>query len=186
MEDKRIVELYWERSEAAIVETQKKYGKYCHYIAYNILNSEQDAEECVNDACLKVWNSIPPSRPNVLKSFLGKIVRNIALDRYDRERALKRRGNCDLVFEELSECISDDGSDANEQTDNIVLRDAVNGFLATLPKETRIIFIRRYWYLSPVAHIAGDMGLTNSNVKVILMRTRKKFKAYLEKENVII
>ena len=184
MEDNRIVELYLERSETAIAETQKKYGKYCHYIAYNILNSNPDAEECVNDTYIKVWDSIPPQKPKLFKSFIGRITRNLALDRYDREHAIKRSGNTDLVYEEIGECLPDD--DGREMSDEIALRDAINGFLESLPEETRIIFMRRYWYLSPIGHIAGDLGLSSSNVKVILMRTRKKFKAYLEKEGICL
>ena len=184
MEDNRIVELYFERSEAAISETQKKYGKYCNYIAYNILNSQLDAEECVNDTYLRAWESIPPERPSVLKSFLGKITRNLALDRYDKAHALKRGGNAELALDEIGECIPSE--DGREMSDEIALRDAINGFLATLPKQTRIIFMRRYWYLSPVKHIAGDLGLSMSSVKVTLMRTRKKFKEYLEKEGISI
>lgn len=184
MEDQKIVELYWERSETAIAETQKKYGKYCHYIAYNILNSNPDAEECVNDTYLKTWEAIPPAKPRLFKSFIGRITRNLALDRYDREHALKRRGNIDLILDEIGECVPED--DGREMSEEIALRDAINGFLESLPEETRIIFMRRYWYLSPVAHIAGDLGLSESNVKVILMRTRKKFKAYLEKEDIRI
>lgn len=185
MEDERIVELYFERSETAISETQKKYGKYCHYIAYSILNSQLDAEECVNDTYIHTWDSIPPNRPKLFKSFLGKITRNIALDRYDRLHALKRGGNTELALEEIGECIpiSDDG---REMSDDIALREAINRFLESLPKQTRIIFMRRYWYLSPVNHIAGDLGLSVSNVKVILMRTRKKFKEYLEGEGISI
>lgn len=184
MEDQKIVELYWERSETAIAETQKKYGKYCHYIAYNILNSNPDAEECVNDTYLKTWEAIPPAKPRLFKSFIGRITRNLALDRYDREHALKRRGNTDLILDEIGECVPED--DGREMSEEIALRDAINCFLESLPEETRIIFMRRYWYLSPVAHIAGDLGLSESNVKVILMRTRKKFKAYLEKEDIRI
>ena len=186
MDDKQIVDLYWERSESAISETEKKYGKYCHYIAYNILNSDPDAEECVNDTYLRAWEAMPPHRPTLLKSFIGRITRNLALDRYDRERALKRRGNTELIFEEIGECLPAVGEEGREMSDEIALRDAINGFLESLPEETRIIFMRRYWYLSPVSHIAGDLGLSVSNVKVILMRTRKKFKAYLEKENISI
>ena len=185
MEDNRIVELYWDRSETAIAETQKKYGKYCHYIAYNILKSESDAEECVNDTYLRAWEAIPPQRPTLLKSFIGRICRNLALDRYDRERALKRRGNTELVYEEMGECLPS-GGDGREMSDEIALRNAINGFLESLPQQTRVIFVRRYWYLSPISHIAGDMGLSESNVKVTLMRTRKKFKAYLEKEEISI
>lgn len=186
MEDERIVELYWERSESAISETAKKYGKYCHYIAYNVLSSDPDAEECVNDTYLRVWNAIPPARPRAFKSFIGTVTRNLALDRYHENRAEKRNKNADLAFEELLECIPDSTEDGRELSDEMALRDAINGFLESLPKKTRIIFVRRYWYLSPVAHIAGDLGMSNSNVKVILMRTRKKLKEYLEKENITI
>ena len=186
MEDNKIVELYWERSETAISETQKKYGKYCHYIAYNILNSETDAEECVNDTYLKAWDSIPPSRPQKMSAFLGKITRNLALDRYDREHALKRNSRLDVVFDELEECLPSASDDGREMSEEIALRDAINEFLESLPKQTRIIFMRRYWYMSPVAHIAGDLGLSVSNVKIILMRTRKKFKTYLERMDIII
>lgn len=184
MEDNRIVELYFERSEAAISETQKKYGKYCQYIAYSILSSQLDAEECVNDTYIRAWESIPPERPQILKSFLGKITRNIALDRYDRLHAIKRGGNVELALDEIGECIP--SGDGREMSDEIALKEAINGFLASLPKQTRIIFMRRYWYLSPVKNIAGDLGLSVSNVKVILMRTRKKFKEYLEKEGISI
>ena len=184
MDDKRIVDLYWMRSESAISETDKKYGKYCHYIAYSILSSQLDAEECVNDTYIRAWESIPPNKPQLLKSFLGKITRNIALDRYDRLNALKRGGNTELALEEIGECIP--SGDGREMSDEIALREAINRFLESLPKQTRIIFMRRYWYLSPVKHIAGDLGLSVSNVKVILMRTRKKFKEYLEGEGISV
>lgn len=185
MEDKRIVDLYFERSEAAISETHKKYGKYCHCIAYNILNSKLDAEECVNDTYLRAWESIPPTRPQLFKSFLGKITRNLAFDRYDRDHTLKRGGNVELALEEIGECIPsfDDG---REMSDDIALKDAINSFLEALPTQTRIVFLRRYWYLSSISRIAKDLGLSESNVKVILMRTRGKFKEHLEKEGISI
>ena len=106
MDDKQILDLYWERSEAAISETSKKYGKYCRYIAFNILHNDEDSEECVNDTYLRAWNSIPPNRPSVLKTFLGKITRNLSLDRYELLNAKKRNGGqMPLVFDEIQECI---------------------------------------------------------------------------------
>ena len=185
MEDYKIVELYFERSEAAISETQKKYGKYCHVIAYNVLNSELDAEECVNDTYLRAWQSIPPEKPRILKSFLGRITRNLALDRYDRANAAKRGGNVDVAFEELEECIPS-LEDGRDMSDDMAIKEAINRFLASIPRRTRIVFLRRYWYLSSIADIAEDLGLSESNVKVLLMRTRKKFKEHLEKEGISI
>ena len=185
MEETRIVELYFERSETAISETQKKYGKYCNYIAYSILSSHLDAAECENDTYLRAWESIPPQKPQFLKSFLGKITRNLALDRYDKTSALKRGRNVELALEEIGECIPS-FEDGREMSDEMMLKEAINGFLESLPTQTRIIFMRRYWYLSPVKNIAGDLGLSVSNVKVLLMRTRKKFKEHLEREGISI
>lgn len=184
VEDKKIVELYWERSETAIVETQKRYGRYCHYIAYNILYSHEDAEECVNDTYIKTWNALPPHRPERLAAFLGKITRNTALDRYLSDRTKKRGGGqTEAVLDELAECVQDEKS-SSCMADELALREAINGFLGLLPVQKRIIFLRRYWYMSSVKEIAEDYGLTESNVKVTLLRTRNRFKAYLEKEGI--
>jgi len=184
VEDKKIVELYWERSETAIVETQKRYGGYCHYIAYNILYSHEDAEECVNDTYIKAWNALPPHRPERLAAFLGIITRNTALDRYLSDRTKKRGGGqTEAVLNELSECVPDEKS-SGCMADELALREAINGFLGSLPAQKRIIFMRRYWYMSSVKEIAEDYGLTESNVKVTLLRTRNRFKAYLEKEGI--
>ena len=180
MEDKKIIELFFERSETAIAESEKKYGKYLRYIAFSILGNDSDCEEIENDTYLRAWNSIPPTRPERLQSFLGTITRNLALDRYDRIKAQKRTGAA-LIFEELSECLPDRESDETGD-----LKDAINSFLASLPKHTRIIFMRRYWYLSPISEIARDMGMTEGSVKVLLHRTRKKFKAHLEKEGICL
>ena len=185
MEDQRIVELYWERSEDAITETQKKYGRYCHIIAYNILYSDEDAEECVNDTYLKAWDAMPPHKPERLSTFLGKITRNLALDRYSRSRAQKRVAvGTELILGELEECIPDAG--AADVSEEMILRDAINGFLGSLPKQTRILFLRRYWYLCSIKEIARDFAMTENRVKVTLLRTRTKFKAYLEKEGIVI
>jgi RNA polymerase sigma-70 factor (ECF subfamily) len=177
-----IVDLFWERSEAAIAETEKKYGKYCHTIAHRILHSEEDAAECVNDTYLAAWNAMPPHKPEKLSTFLGKLTRNLALNRYFHNHAEKRFAPTELILHEVEEILPDPSSD--ETADEIALKDAINGFLASLPQQTRIIFVRRYWYMSEVKEIAGDLGLTVGNVKVILHRTRKQFKEYLEKEGI--
>ena len=174
MDDQKIVDLYWERSESAIKETQKKYGRYCHSIAYAILHSNEDAEECVNDTYLRAWGAIPPAKPSRLATFLGKITRNLALDRYDCAHAQK-----------LSECIPDADSTL-DLTDKIALGDAINSFLESLPVKTRQIFMRRYWFMSPIKDIARDVDMSESAIKVSLMRTRNEFKAHLEKEGIVL
>ena len=185
MKDSQIVELYFARSETAISETDKKYGRYFHYIAYNILYSKEDAEECVNDTYVKAWDIMPPRRPEKLSTFLGKITRNIALNRYNYEHAGKREGTADIIFSEAEEFIPDPFSE-NHISEEIALRDAINGFVSSLPRKTRIIFVQRYWYMCSVSQIAKNTGTTEANVKVILHRTRVRFKAYLEKEGIMI
>ena len=185
MDDQKIVDLYLQRCESAIGETQKKYGKYCHHIAYSILYSNEDAEECVNDTYLRAWNSIPPAKPRRLSTFLGKITRNLALDRYDRSTAQKRGGQTPLALDELSECIPDADSTA-DPADAIVLGDAINSFLASLPTHTRQIFLQRYWYLCSIRTIARNFDMSESAVKVALMRARNQFKEHLEKEGIVL
>ncbi len=184
MEDSKIIELYWARSEDAISETDKKYGKYCHYIAFNILNSEQDAEECVNDTFLRAWNAIPPRRPTHLKTFLGKITRNLSLNLYEKKSADKRGGNkLPQLFDELSECIP---SGCSEFTDDFALTEIINKFLSELSTQRRKIFVRRYWYASSIKEIAADFGVSESKVTVSLFRTREKLRAVLKKEGITI
>ena len=181
MEDKQIVDLYWERSETAIAETEKKYGRYCHYIAYQILDNDEDAKEIVNDTYLKTWNTLPPKRPDPLKPYVGMISRQLALNTYERRHTQKRGGQVSLVLDELSECIPDnlDGADIDE---NIAISDALNRFIWALPQRTRNIFVRRYFYISPVAEIAKDFQMKESNVTMHLFRTRKKLEHFLKKE----
>jgi len=183
MEDEKIVEMYWARSEDAIKETQKKYGNYCRRIAMNILSNELDAEECVNDTYLKAWEAMPPHRPERLSTFLGKITRNLSLNRYARDRAQKRAPLAEAVYEEIAELIPDEGGDP---ADECRLRDAINGFLETLNPKSRIIFVQRYWYLCSIKEIAKNRAVSESDVKVTLSRTRKKFKEYLEKEGITV
>ena len=184
MDDKDIVMLYWQRDERAIYETDKKYKKYLQYIANNILSSDLESEECVNDTYSRAWGSIPPSKPDKLSLYLGKIVRNLAIDRYNASKAQKREGNYDLAYEELSEII-EDGS-LSSPADQIALRDAINSFLGSLPEIKRVIFLQRYWYNCSTRDIAVKNGLSEINVKVSLMRLRKKLKKHLEKEGIVL
>ena len=183
MEDKTIVELYWSRSEDAIRETERKYGSYCRRIAMNILSNEQDAEECVNDTYLRAWKAMPPHRPERLSTFLGKITRNLARNRYARDRAEKRAPIAEAVYEEMAELIPDESEAPSDESE---LAAAINGFLSTLTPKHRIIFVQRYWYLCSIKEIAENRSLTESDVKVSLMRTRRKFKEYLTKEGITV
>ena len=181
MQDKDIVDLYWARCESAIEETDKKYGRYCHYIAYQILENDEDAKEVVNDTYLKTWNTIPPHRPDPLKPYVGTISRQLSLNRYEAQHAQKRAGLVPLVLEELAECIPDHDSGA-DMGESVALSDALSRFLWTLPERTRIVFVRRYFYLSPIAEIARDFGLKESAVTMLMLRTRKKLAQFLTKE----
>ncbi len=186
MDDSRIVELYQERSESAIAETQVKYGRYCFYIAYNILADEWEAEECVNDTYSAAWNSIPPHKPSRLSTFLGKITRNLAINRYHKSKAKKRYNGTDLILDELAEVIGDTASSESAITDSLILRDAINSFLARQRADHRIVFVRRYWYMSSIDEISRDTGLTQSYVKLILHRLRCKLRDYLIERGVEI
>lgn len=186
MDDSRIIELYWLRSESAIAETANKYGSYCRYIAYNILRSHEDSEECVSDTYLRAWNAMPPQRPNKLSAFLGKITRNLSLNRLEKQNAKKRgEGQTDLVIEELSECVPSPVS-IEKAVDDILLTEILNGFLEGLAEDKRKIFMRRYWYLCSVKEIAADFNMSESNVKVTLFRLRGELKQILEKEGIVL
>lgn len=184
MTDEKILALYQARSEDAISETAKKYGSVCRTVAYNILKNGEDAEECVNDTYLNTWNSIPPEHPNSLISFLCRITRNLALDRYRYKKAKSRSdGHTELIFEELSECISGDETPESE-LENIIRRDILNRFLDGLSEENRDIFVSRYWYMYSTADIARIYHISESKVRVSLHRIRKSLKLILEKEGV--
>lgn len=186
MNDEQIIDLYWTRSENAISETEKKYGKYCKSISYNILKNHEDSEECVYDAYLKVWQSIPPKKPPVFSAFLAKITRNISLNKYKQKYAAKRgNGQVEIVLEELSDILS--SRDTVEQyIDEHILIDALNNFLKKLPSRTRVIFLQRYWYLNSINEISKRHKLSESNIKMILLRTRNELKNYLNKEGIWI
>lgn len=186
MNDPQIVELFQQRSEKAIAETQQKYGVYLKAIAYNILHNHEDSDECVNDTYLRAWNCIPPHCPSVLKTFLGKITRNLSLDKYDRLTAEKRgKGQFPLAFEELQEILPD-SYNSEKIIEEIVLTEILNRFLGSLSAEQRVIFMRRYWYFNSVKEISEEYGIGESKVKMSLSRSRKKLKAMLEKEDIFI
>lgn len=186
MDDCEIVELYWERSESAVTETAKKYGRYCLSIAENILHDRRDSEECVNDTYLRAWESIPPNRPSMLSTYLGKITRNLALNRQRNHTAKKRgRGQMPLVLDELEECIPALDT-TGSIVDDIVLRETLDRFLETLPETARIIFVRRYWYMSPIREIAEDLKISESRVKMSLLRSRDGLREMLTKEGITI
>jgi len=186
MDDEMIISLYWERSESAISETDKKYGGYCTKIAMNILHNKEDSEECVNDAYLKAWNAIPPQRPMIFMSFLGRITRNLSLDKYKERRAQKRGGDkIELLLSELKNCVPSN-ADVEAEYEAGIIAKAINIFLDSIDLESRAVFVRRYWYADPVGLIAERFDMSESKVKSMLFRTRKKLKTYLEKEEVNI
>ena len=186
MDDNKIIHLYFDRSEEAITQTAVKYGKYCHTIAYNILHSFEDSEECVNDTYWRVWSIIPPRRPKKFPAFLGKISRNLSLDKYRHYTADKRGGGeVTIALDELTTCVSSCEMERDED-DEITLVDTLNHFLESLSSENRKIFMRRYWYVSSVKEIAEDFGLTESKVKMSLFRSRNQLKELLEQEGVAL
>lgn len=182
MEDARIVDLYWARSETAITETSAKYGSYCYSIAYNILSSREDADEAVNDTYMDAWDSIPPHRPTLLSTFLGKITRRLSIDRWRISHAQKRgSGEMLLSLEELGECIS--SSESPEGT--IAFKElvkAINLFLACLSDTERDVFVSRYWFLASVKEISNRFDMGESRVKTMPHRTRRKLQTYLQEE----
>ena len=182
MEDAHIVELFWLRSENAISETSAKYGDYCHSIAYSILADNEDAAESVNDTYFDAWNTMPPHRPTILSTFLGKITRRIAIDKW-RGRTAEKRGGCEitLALDELSECIP---SRYNVETeiDMADLGKVIDNFVMSLPLMQRRVFICRYWYLDSISAIAEQFGFSQSKVKLMLHRQRSTLLAILEKE----
>ena len=185
MEDTQIVDLFFSRDQQAIQQTDKKYGRLCYQIAWNILSSREDAEESVSDTYLSAWNSIPPTRPVLLAAFLAKITRHISLDRWRKNSAGKRGGGeAAIALEELEECISG-GSDPEAQLRAKELRGALNRFLDGLPQRERVLFVSRYWYLRSVKQMAEETGLSESSVKTQLFRTREKLRRFLDKEGLL-
>lgn len=186
MEDREIVGLYLKRSEEALLETQKKYGRYCHKIAFNVLGNDEDSEECVNDAYMRTWGSIPPNKPDSLGSYIGKITRNLALDKYRQQNSGKRgNGEVPLLLDELAECISA-GDEIERLHDSAEITAALNSFLEALPQTERGVFMRRYWKMEPIADIAARYNMTVSKATTMLFRLRGKLKNHLLKEGITL
>lgn len=179
MEDSKIIELYFDRSESAVKESQDKYGKYCGVIAGNILKSEEDAEECVNDTWFKAWNIIPPHKPPKLDAFFGKITRNLAIDKFRQLKSFRRgSGEISLCLEELAECVGKEET----FTDTIALRDALNRFTEELDTRSRELFVLRYWYMFSMKETAKRCGVTEGTAKMSLYRTRSALREFLAGE----
>lgn len=183
MTDDQIIELFFRRLENAIDETDKKYGSYCRKISMNILSNREDSEEAINDTYLKAWNTIPPSKPNPLKTYLGMLTRRISLNRYEYYRAQKRNLCFETILSEVEQMLP--SSSVTDSDEGEITR-AVNEFLKGLKKENRIFFVRRYWHSDSLEDIAKLCGCSESKVKSSLFRTRKALRKYLEKEGIDI
>lgn len=182
MDDASIIELYWQRAECAIAETDAAYGHFCYRIAHNILFDPEDSEESVNDTWLAAWNAMPPHRPSCLKMFLGKLTRRISVSRLRQNTAAKRGGGeTELALNELSECIPAPGGVEGE-LEAKELEAAVNQFVRTLPETERSLFIGRYWLVMPVNELADRLGMNRSTARSTISRTRKRLQEYLCKE----
>ena len=185
IDDEKIIDLFFERSEQGIRELDNKYGAVCHNLSYNIVNNRQDAEECVNDAYLGAWNAIPPVRPNPLLSYIVKIVRNISLKIYWRKEAAKRSGHYTIALEEIEGYIADQKT-VEDEIEARELARIIGEFLDTLPLENRVIFMRRYAYADTYADIAKRVGISEKNVSVRLALIRQKMKQYLIEREVLV
>ena len=185
MDDEKIINMFFERSEQGIHELDAKYGAICRNLSYNIVNSRQDAEECVNDAYLGAWNAIPPARPNPLLSYIVKIVRNISLKIYWRKEAAKRSGHYKIALEEIEGYIADQKT-VEDEIEARELARIIGEFLDTLTLENRVIFMRRYWFADSYKDIAEFMGLSEKNISVRLTRIREKMMQYLIEREVFI
>ena len=185
MEDSQIVALYWDRDEAAIDQTDKKYGRYLAKIAYNILSDQEDSKESVNDTYLAAWDSMPPHKPQVLSTYLGKLTRRISIDLFRKRTSQKRTGSeYALSLEELGECISG-GNTTEEAVNAQLLSEAIARYLRALTPEARTVFIGRYYYLDPVKEIAAYCRISESKAKILLFRTRQGLWEHLEKEGFV-
>ena len=186
MEDHVIIQLYWDRDQQAIAESDRKYGSFCGTLARNILVSAQDAEECVNDTWLNAWRSIPPHRPERLSAYLGKITRNLALNRYKRLYTQKRgQGQVELALAELEDCIPAQ-TGIEQIADEMALTSAMEAFLRTQTRTERSIFIGRYWYLYSIQQLAAAYQMSESKMVSLLYRMRNRLKRYLEKEEIFL
>lgn len=186
MRDKALIDRLLRRDARAVAEAQKAYGAYCLGLARRILGSEEDARECVNDAFLKLWNSVPPAAPENLRAYLARLTRNAAFDRYKRDRAAKRGGGAvSAALDELAEILPDAADGPEAQCEYAELKTCVNAFLRTLPARDCDIFLRRYFFAEETCEIAAAFSLKEANVRLILSRTRQKLKNHLTTEGLI-
>ena len=185
MVDEKIIELFFARSEHAISVLDEKYGKVFHKTSYNILNDPLDVEECVNDAYLGTWNTIPPTRPKSLLAYVCQIVRNISLKRYHLKKALKRNSTYDVAMEELDACLASPSTVEEEMETKELVR-IIEEFLDTLSKENRVIFLQRYWFSDTYSDIAKKVGISEKSVSVRLTRIRKRMREYLLEREVLV
>ena len=180
-EDSKIIDLLYKREEQALIELSEKYGTACKRIAGNILKNHRDAEECVNDTYLAVWNTIPPKNPNPLRAYIFRIIRNISIAKYHENTCIKRNSYYDVALEELESCLAASITVEQEIAAN-ELSKQIDRFLATLDEESQMLFVRRYWYSDDISDLADRFHMNNNNVSVRLSRIRNKLKNYLQKE----
>ena len=185
MVDEIIIEMFFARSEQAIKELDIKYGKIFHKTSYNILNDELDVEDCVNDAYLGTWNTIPPTRPHSLLAYVCQIVRNISLKRYHLKKAIKRNSTYGVAMEELDACLSS-ASTVEDEIETKELVRIIESFLDTLSSENRVIFLQRYWFSDSYSDIAKKVGISEKSVSVRLTRIRRKMRDYLVEREVLV
>ena len=184
MEDTKIIALFWERNELAILETDKAYGRKLNMLSNRILNNYEDAQECVSDTYMETWNSIPPKRPTYFYAFLAAICRNLSLNKLDWKLAAKRRAEIVALTQEMENCIPDTLQEI--EADRRELKRVLEAFLESLPRESRLIFLRRYLYVDTISEIAARYGISQSKVKTQLHRIRSKLRIYLEKEGIFL
>ena len=185
MEDMQIIELYWRRDEQAISETDRKYGAFCHRIAMNILSCFQDSEECVSDAYGKTWDTIPPTRPDSLRAYLGRIVRNLSLSRYRSRHAQKRFSGMEVLLSELEDCVPA-ARDVESEVENAELGRVISAWLRTLTADDRALFVRRYWYGTALATLAEERDMPANRLAQHMYRLRLSLRKALEREGIAL
>lgn len=185
MEDIQIIKLYWSRDETAIQETNTKYGRLLHSIAFNILSNHEDSEECVNDTYNNAWDIMPPQKPNSLMAFLGRMVRNLSINRWHKNRAQKRYNGAEVLLSELSDCVPASNS-VEKAIDTKELSEFISDWLCTLPQDNRVLFLRRYWFGDSIKTLAYECNTTPNKLAARMYRLRQNLKTAMEKEGVLL